>query len=182
MHFGGGAVSAIQDVGGIDPVRDGLSIFFTMTIYTGYALMLVAAMALANERGHEVTPRQGIIWGIAGFVVVHFAPGFTLAPELPGVARTDVYDRQIWWFATAAATAVALWLIAFGTSRVGWGIAVVLLLAPHVIGAPFPDEFAGPAPTEIGSMFAARAFGVGMVAWVLTGLFAAYFWQRESQR
>ena len=60
-----------------------------------------------------MTARQGIIWGIAGFLVVHFAPGFTLAPEVPGVAAADVYARQVWWFATVAAAAVALWLIAF---------------------------------------------------------------------
>ncbi len=50
-----------------------------------------------------------------------------------------------------------------------------------MIGAPEPDVFTGPVPTEIGALFAARAFGVGMVAWVLLGLFAGFFWQRETQ-
>jgi len=182
VHFGGAAVSAHQDVGGIDLVRDGLSVLFTMLVYTGYALILVAAMALAESRGHEVAGRQGIIWGIAGFFIVHFAPGFTLAPEVPGVAAADVYARQVWWFTTVGTAAIAVWLIAFGRNWVSWGIAAVLLLAPHVIGAPEPDTFTGPVPTEIGALFAARAFGVGLAAWVLVGLFAGYFWQREGQR
>ncbi|MEM9471430.1 MAG: CbtA family protein [Pseudomonadota bacterium] len=182
VHFGGTAVSAAQDVGGIDLVRDGLSVVFTMAIYTGYALLMLAAVAFAEERGHTMTVRHGIIWGIAGFVAVHLAPGFTLAPEVPGVAAADVYARQVWWFATVAAAAVAMWLIAFGKNWVMWAAAVILLAAPHVIGAPEPDTFTGPVPTEIGALFAARALGVGLAAWVLTGLFAGYFWQREGER
>lgn len=180
VHFGStSVVSAHQDVSGFDALRDGLSIAFTMAIYCGYALILVAAMALATERGTVVNARNGIVWGIAGFVAVHLAPGFTLAPEVPGVAAADVYARQIWWFATVAAAAVAMWLIGFGKGWPAWGVAAVLLLAPHIIGAPEPDTFAGPVPTEIGALFASRALGVGLAAWVLVGLFAGYFWNRE---
>lgn len=180
VHFGArAAVTAHQGFLGFDPLRDGLSIAFNIAIYCGYALILVAAMALATHRGEVVTSRKGIIWGIAGFVAVHFAPGFTLAPEVPGNAAADVPARQAWWFATVAGAAVALWLIAFGRNWVAWAAAAMLLLAPHIIGAPEPDQFTGPAPAEIGALFASRAFGVGFAAWVLTGLFAGYFWKRE---
>ena len=182
VHFGGEAVSAIQELGGFQPVRDSLSIIFTMLIYAGYGLVTVSAMALAEQRGTVLSTKQGIIWGIAGFVAVHFAPGFTLAPEVPGVAAADVYARQIWWFATVASAGAAMWLIAFGSGITAWGIAALLLLAPHVIGAPEPDTFKGPVPTELGALFAARAFGVGMAAWVLLGILSAYFWQKESAR
>lgn len=182
VHFGGQSVSAHQDVGGFEPLRDGLSIVFTIAVYCGYALILVAAMALATQRGAVVTARQGIVWGIAGFFVVHFAPGFTLAPEVPGVAAADVYARQVWWFATVACAGVAVWLIAFGRSWFAWGVAAMLLLAPHVVGAPEPEQFTGPVPTELGALFASRAFGVGLAAWVLVGLFAGHFWHREMQQ
>ncbi|WP_029059774.1 CbtA family protein [Stappia stellulata] len=181
VHFGtDSTVSAIQDLGGIDAVRDGLSLFFTMLIYCGYALILVSLMSLAEARGAVISARTGLVWGIAGFVVVHLAPGFTLAPEVPGVAAADVYERQIWWFSTVAASGIALWLIAFVNNWISYGIAAILLLAPHVIGAPEPDVFTGPVPTEIGALFAARAFGVGMVAWALVGCFAGYFWTQQS--
>lgn len=181
VHFGGPAVSAHQNVGGFDAVRDGLSIIFTMLIYSGYALILIAAMAAAEARGTKINARNGIIWGLAGFVVVHLAPGFTLAPEVPGVAAADVEMRQVWWFATVITAGIAVWLIAFVRNWMSWAAAVILLLAPHVIGAPEPDVFTGPVPTEIGALFAARAFGVGMAAWVLLGLFAGHFWGREAQ-
>ncbi len=181
VHFGtGSTVTAHPDLPGFDAVRDGLSIVFTMLIYSGYALMLVAAMALAQTRGAVISARTGLIWGVAGFVIVHFAPGFSLAPEVPGVAAADVTARQVWWFATVIAAAVALWLIAFGKGWIAWAAAVGLLLAPHVWGAPEPDVFAGPVPTEIGALFAARAFGVGLAAWVLLGLLAGHFWSRET--
>ena len=180
VHFGANAVSAHPDLGGFQPTRDIMSIIFTMLVYTGYSLVMVPAMAFAEQRGSAITVRNGIMWGMAGFIAVHFAPGFSLAPEVPGVAAADVYARQVWWFATVVAAAIALWLIAFGSNAFAWGAAVVLLLAPHVIGAPEPDSFTGPVPTEIGALFAARAFGVGMVAWLLVGMFSAYFWQREG--
>lgn len=182
VHFGSDAVSAHPDLPGFDPVRDGLSLVFSMLTYTGYALLLIAAMSIAEERGAHVDGRSGILWGIAGFVAFHFAPGFSLAPEVPGVAAADVTARQIWWFATAGAAAVAMWLIAFGKGWTAWGVAGILLLAPHLIGAPEPDTFAGPVPTEIGALFAARALGVGMAAWVLLGCLAGYFWRAESAR
>lgn len=181
VHFGAKAVaSAHQDVGSLDLLRDGLSIAFSIAVYCGYALILVAAMALASERGETITARKGIIWGIAGFVIVHFAPGFTLAPEVPGVAAADIHARQIWWFATVGSAALAMWLIAFGKHWLTWGVAALLLLAPHIIGAPEPDYFSGPVPTELGALFASRAFGVGLAAWVLVGCFAGFFWNREA--
>ena len=110
-----------------------------MLIYCGYALAVIALMSVAQERGAKITPTNGMIWGVAGFVAAHLAPGFSLAPEVPGVAAADVTLRQMWFFPTVAAAALAMWLLAFYRNAVGIAVAVVLLLAPHVIGAPEPD-------------------------------------------
>lgn len=182
VHFGADPVSAHPDVGGFDPLRDGLSILFNMLTYTGFALVMVAVMSLSETQGHVVSGRVGLLWGIAGFVAFHFAPGLTLAPEVPGVAAADVASRQIWWTATVAAAAIAMWLIAFGRGWTAWGVAIMLLAAPHLIGAPEPASFSGPVPTELGALFAARAFGAGLASWVLLGCFAGYFWHREGER
>lgn len=182
VHFGAAAISAHPELPGFDPARDLLSIVFTMLTYTGYAMMLVALMLLAEERGADVTARSGIIWGVAGFIAAHLAPGFSLAPELPGVAAADVGARQVWWFATVAAAGIAMWLLAFGRNWAMWGVAVILLTAPHLIGAPEPDSFSGPVPTELAALFAARAFGVGLAAWAMLGCCAAYFLDKEQRR
>ena len=169
---------AHPETGGAGPMRDLLSVLFKLLIYCGYALILVPAMAIAGDRGARIDGRTGLIWGIAGFVAVHLAPGFGLAPEVPGVSAADLLARQIWWAVTVAMTAVALWLIAFERGWIAWGAAIVLLLAPHLYGAPVPDTMTGTAPTEIGALFAARALGVGLAAWVMLGGFAGFFWSR----
>jgi len=185
VHFGGAAgqaVSAAQETAGFEPLRDGLSILFNMLTYTGFAFVLVALMSLAERRGHQITLRSGLLWGLAGFVAFHFAPGFSLPPEVPGVAAADVAQRQVWWIATITAAAIAMWLIAFGRNWMAWGAAIVLLLVPHLIGAPEPEVFAGPVPPELAALFATRAFGVAITGWVALGFFATYFWQREGER
>jgi cobalt transporter subunit CbtA len=179
-HFGAEPVSAHQPRGGLDPLRDGLSVIFTMLVYSGYAMLLVALMALAQMRGAVITARAGLIWGIAGFAAVHLAPAFSLPPEVPGVAAADVQARQVWWFATVATAGIAVWLIGFGRSPLAWAAAGCLLLAPHLVGAPEPAAFSGPVPPEIAALFAARALGVGLLAWLLLGSLAGHFWSREG--
>lgn len=183
VHFGAATGTSAHELlaaQGMDIQRDGLSVLFTALIYVGYGLLLVAGMSMASERGAEISARSGIIWGIAGWVAVQFAPAFGLPPELPGSAAADVGIRQIWWFGTVAATAVALWLIAFGRGWAMWGVGVILLLAPHVIGAPHPGDFSGPVPPELAGEFASRALGVGLAAWAILGSLAGHFWSRET--
>lgn len=172
------AHTTAPDTGGIDPMRDGLSVLFSILVYAGYALLLVGAIALAENRGHLVTARDGLIWGLAGFIVVQLAPAFGLAPELPGMAAADIIQREIWWLATVLLTAGAMWMIAFGQNWGVWGLAIVMAALPHIIGAPHPAELTGPTPPEMAAQFAGRALGVGLVAWVLLGLFTASLWTR----
>lgn len=160
--------------------RNLLTAVFSMLIYAGYGLVMVALMSAAEGQGAAINARTGIVWGLAGFIAVHLAPGFGLAPEVPGSSAADVADRQIWWYGTVAATMIGLWLIAFGKNAVLWAVAAALILAPHVIGAPHPDTMTGPAPTEIGGLFAARSFGVGIAAWAMLGCLAGYFWSNAE--
>ncbi len=178
-HFGETATAAHPPAGELELTRDLLSVIFSALIYVGYALILGAGMALAEERGAVIAPRTGLIWGVAGFVAFQMAPAFGLAPELPGMNAADVTARQIWWFATVFATAGALWLIAFGQNWTMWGVAVILLAAPHVIGAPMPDTLTGPAPPELGAEFASRVLGTGLAVWVCLGALLATIWNSK---
>lgn len=182
QHFGGtgAGTPAHVDWPGFDVQRDGLSLLFTALIYTGYAFLLTADIAFASEQGHAITPRSGLIWGVAGFIAVQLAPALGLPPELPGAGAADVDVRQVWWFGTVAATAIGLWLVAFGKSPISWAIAIIALAVPHVMGAPEPDTLVGPVPPEITAHFAARALGTGLAAWALLGLLAGHFWNSES--
>jgi len=99
---------------------------------------------------------------------------------VPGMASADVTSRQIWWFATVAMTGGGLWLMAFHQGLKIYGLAAVLLLLPHTVGAPRPDELAGPVPPEIASLFAARAFGIGLLIWAWLGALTAHFMAAEE--
>jgi cobalt transporter subunit CbtA len=144
----------------------------------GFALVLLSAMVLA---GAEITPRSGLLWGVAGFVATGLAPSLGLSPELPGAAAADLIGRQYWWMGTAAATAAALWLALRVSSPIAIGAAVVLALLPHVIGAPQADGFASAAPAELSAEFAAASLVVQAVLWSLSGAVAGYVWQRSER-
>ncbi len=156
--------------GGIDLKRDALTVLFSILIYAGYGLLGLAVLLIALGRGQNLRPRDGMLWGLAGFLAVQFLPALGLAPELPGMSAADLGQRQLWWGATVLASGLGLWLIAFGTSWRAWAPAIALIAAPHVIGAPAVHVFEGPAPPELASEFASRALGVGLVGWVVLGL------------
>jgi cobalt transporter subunit CbtA len=180
VHFGAEGSLAEGSEEALDVMRTFWSFVFTSLMYTGYALIMVALMAYANQRGIAVTVRQGLLWGLAGFITIRLAPSMGLPPEVPGVAAAELGIRQAWWFFTVGATGIALALIAFGRDWKAWGGAIVLLALPHIIGAPHPVMFKGTAPPELGGLFVGRSMGVGLAAWVLLGLFCAYFWQQKN--
>lgn len=159
--------------------RNALTVLFTGLIYAGYGLLLVAGFALAEHFGRKIKAEDGILWGIAGFVTLQFAPAMGLAPELPGTIAADLGARQIWWWGTVLATGTGIALLAYGRGFVAWVIAGALLAAPHVIGAPHLGEYFGSAPPEVGAEFAARVLGVGFVVWTVLGWLAGRFWTHE---
>lgn len=182
VHGAVPAPGTAPDLGPFDWQRNGLTVLFNMLVHAGYGLMLTALMVLAQGRGAPISARHGLIWGAAGFVVLQLAPAFGLAPEVPGVAAADIAARAAWWLATTLATGLALWLIAFGRGWAAWAPAILLALAPHLIGAPQPDAYAGTVPPELSAEFAGRALGAGLMAWLVLGALCGWMWQREAER
>ena len=186
VHFVAGGSTANIFWDGFNTSRDTLSILFSIAIYCGYGLLLVAAQGLTQgltpaknpASNNQTIMRQGAIWGLAGFFAFHFAPSIGLAPELPGNASAALETRQIWWFATALATAFALWLCAFGGRSWHSALGIALILAPHIIGAPHSHDFHGTAPPELAALFATRSLGVGCIAWLILGTTSHYFYHR----
>jgi cobalt transporter subunit CbtA len=164
---------------GEDPspfTRNAFTVLFSGVVYAAYALMLVAGFGLAAVYGKTITARDGLLWGIAGFAAFQLAPAMGLSPELPGTMAADLGARQVWWWGTALATATALGLIGYGRGVLPLAAAAVLLVAPHVIGAPVLDGFSGVAPPEVASGFSARVLGVGLAVWAVLGWTAGWVW------
>lgn len=55
---------------------------------------------------------------------------------LPGSDAAPLYDRQLWWVATASCSAAGVWLAVFARSPILRVLGLVLLFAPHVVGTP----------------------------------------------
>lgn len=163
-----------------DLSRNALTVLFSGLVYVAYALILVAGFALADHFGKRVTAREGLLWGIAGFATFQLMPAMGLAPELPGTIAAELHLRQIWWWGTVLATATGLGLIGYGRGVVTMAVALALLAAPHVIGAPQAEQYWGVAPPELAANFAARVLGVGLVVWAAMGWIAGHFWSVKT--
>lgn len=133
----------------------------------GFAFVLAAVSVLS---GIEITARNGVIWGLGGFVALQLAPAFGLPPELPGMPAADLVARQVWWVGTAVATGAGMLAIAKLRNWTGIVIAAVLILAPHVIGAPqLVGEHASAVPASLATQFAAATLATGALFWLIVG-------------
>lgn len=160
--------------------RYALTFFTNFIVFVGWGLIMVAGFAAVEHFGHVVTLKNGLLWGIGGFVAVHMAPALGLPPELPGTPASDLELRQFWWLTTVIATTLALGLFAFGEGILYIVIGLALLIAPHLIGAPHLDGYAGLAPPELSGEYVARSLAVSMAIWASLGLAAGYFWNRDA--
>jgi cobalt transporter subunit CbtA len=133
---------------------------------TGFALLLVAAAELA---GGLTTWRDGIFWGLAGFAVFTLAPSLSLPPELPAMPVGPLGLRQVWWIATVVLTAGGLALIAFGRRFPLVVVAAVMLVVPHVVGAPVADGVESVVPESLARQFVVAVVVTSLIFWIVLG-------------
>jgi cobalt transporter subunit CbtA len=146
----------------------------------GFALLLAAGIAL---RGTEVTWREGLLWGLAGFVTFVVAPGLGLPPDIPGNEAGPLLERQLWWAATAAATGGGLALLAFTRRPLYAVLGAAVILLPHLYGAPLPAADAAAAtPAELAHRFAVAVTLASFVFWAALGAATGYFYRLFAPR
>jgi cobalt transporter subunit CbtA len=159
---------------------DGLERFAYTTLANivgaiGLALLLVALSEIA---GGIADWRQGVFWGLGGFAAFTLAPSLSLPPELPAMPAADLLARQIWWSATVVLTAGGLALLVFRPALWATVLGVVLIVAPHAVGAPHPASFETPVPHEVAQRFVTNVVVSSFVFWLLLGGFAGFFRSR----
>ncbi|MEZ5804504.1 MAG: CbtA family protein [Rhizobiaceae bacterium] len=144
----------------------------------GFGLVLVVASEFA---GGIANWRQGMFWGLAGFTVFTLAPSLGLNPELPAMPAADLLARQVWWIGTAAATALALYLIFLRKTPALAALGVVILVLPHIIGAPQPEDHTTPVPENLHHSFIVASTLTNLVFWVILGAAVAVVRARFAQ-
>lgn len=145
----------------------------------GFAALLLAGMLAA---GDSIDQRRALIWGACGFLAFGLAPGMGLAPELPGAASAALQERQLWWIGTAIATAIGLFL--FLRHEAPWLklLAVVVILLPHVVGAPHAPTPESKVPAELAAHFTSLSLGIQAALWLVTAFAVGTLWPWLSRR
>ncbi|PWB33874.1 cobalt transporter [Pseudomonas sp. SDI] len=147
-----------------------------LVVAVGFALILAALYTL-RAPGRAAS---GALWGLAGFAVFCLAPTLGLPPELPGTAAAELAQRQAWWAGTAAGTAVGLALIVFARNWLLKALGGVLLVLPHVIGAPQPEVHASLAPQALETQFKVASLLTNAAFWLALGLISAWLYRRQQ--
>ncbi len=140
----------------------------------GFALLIAAGMGFSGHSGW----RRGLYWGLAGYAVFFVAPTLGLHPDVPGTTAAALVERQLWWISTVAASAAGLALLVFGRSLLLRGVAVILLLMPHLFGAPLPEHAGSLVPQQLSDDFVLATTVVNAIFWISLGLFCGRFLQR----
>ncbi|MBL4807605.1 MAG: CbtA family protein, partial [Rhodobacteraceae bacterium] len=92
----------------------------------------------------------------------------------------DLAARQYWQIFAILATLAGLVGIGFGKNWLAWGVGILLIATPHILGAPHPTEFGGVVPPELSAHFASLSLSVGAIGWSFLGLFAGYLWAKQT--
>ncbi len=150
-----------------------------VVIALGFALLLGAAVAL---RGITLNWRSGLLWGLAGYAVFFVAPSLGLHPELPGTEAANLQWRQVWWVATVICTASGLALIFLNQRHMLSALGVILIVAPHLVGAPQPDLHSALAPENLIQAFVIATIISNAVFWLLLGGLYGFFSQKLTHR
>ena len=142
----------------------------------GFALLVVSALVIRGSSGGF---RIGVLWGIGGFAAFILAPAVGLPPELPGMMKAELIGRQFWWLGTAIVTATGLWILVFYKNPSLYILAFILLLAPHILGAPIQHSIQSSIiPAELAAKFTTVSIGVNFIFWLMLGGLSAHFFKK----
>ena len=155
--------------------RTAFTLLANVLTAVGFGFLLNAALTLY---GRAITFKKGVVWGVAGFSVFALAPGIGMPPELPGMQAAGLFERKAWYFGTIFATGAGLAMIVFIGRSVFWALGTILIIVPHVIGAPHPAEMGGSTPPELAAMFVTASLLTTAVLWIVLGGVSGYLHQR----
>lgn len=145
-----------------------------IAVAIGFSLLLSAAFSLRQG----INWRKGLLWGLAGYAVFFVLPSLGLPPEIPGTVAADLADRQAWWLLTVLCSALGLGLLLL-QHRWAWKIGgAVLLIIPHLLGAPHPEVAGGNAPQALENAFITATAIINGIFWLVLGGLTAFTFKK----
>ena len=158
-----------------DPTRFSGTLMANVLTGVGFGLLLVAGYAMAGVR---IDLWRGLLWGLGGFLAVALLPAISLPPEPPGAPGVPLAAARTWWLTTMALGAAALLMLAYARPWPFKVLAVALLVAPHIYGAPQPAGAMDPALAEMAGDFAAASLTSTAVFWSVLGAVSGALYPR----
>ncbi|MFK5915204.1 MAG: CbtA family protein [Woeseiaceae bacterium] len=155
-----------------------LSLLSNIFAAIGFALITVAAITFSNQAGWK----KGLLWGAAGFIVFYIAPSLGLPPKLPGTSGAPLLHQQLWWGATVSATAAGIAMLVFSSKLSFKGVGLLLLIIPHLVGAPVPEQFISSAPDSLLQQFVIASGLTNAFFWLILGTLSGYFLYKLDDR
>ncbi len=135
------------------------------SLATGWSFLLCSVLLFVQR----INLKTGVLLGVLGYLTFFVAPSLGLSPELPGTEAASLDRRQAWWVFTVLATGGAFCLLFFSKNYFAKSFAVLLLILPHVIGAPHPEVHGGTAPDAMLKAFILATFITNGVFWLILG-------------
>ena len=155
-----------------------LTLAANVLLGVGFGLFLAGAYLF---HGGRVGLLRGFLWGLGGFAVFQLAPALGLPPALPGSPEAEVTARQVWWVGTVTASAVGLALVVLSRRNLLRGVGVVVILLPHLIGAPHLEPgVTTPLPPELISRFILASLATTGLFWVFLGGLSGWLHSRQG--
>lgn len=158
--------------------RSGSTLVANILIAIAFSLLLMAAFSL---RPGLQWP-EGLLWGLGGYAAFFALPALGLPPEVPGSFTADLVSQQAWWLLTALFSGVGLALIALQRPWAWKILGALLVIAPHLLGAPQPEVHGGMAPATLADAFIWRVALVNAVFWILLGGLGAWIFLKMTGR
>jgi cobalt transporter subunit CbtA len=132
------------------------TLFANILVGVAFSILLISIMALHNLKSSKppLNWKTGALWGLGLMLSIFAAPSLLgIHPEIPGTVAAQLEHRQIWWVASSIATAAGLLIIYYGANAFKLG-GVVLIVLPHLMGAPKMDSlsFANSDPVAVAAL------------------------------
>jgi len=155
--------------------RIAFTVLANLVVGVAVSLMLLGFMVL---KGDPIDARRGLLWGLGGFIAASLLPSLGLPPELPGTPAAEILSRQVWWVATAIASAGGIGLLVFGRQWWRMALGLVVIVVPHVIGAPAPPSDEVSYPGALAGEFVVASMVVSALLWSMAGAASGWLHQR----
>jgi cobalt transporter subunit CbtA len=162
--------------------RAGFTILADLLVGVGFALVFTGVAAVVERlRGRPVGLALALLLGLAGWLCFALAPAVGLPPELPGTPAGPLGARQLWWVASAIATAAGLACAWAGPSHPIRLLGIALILLPHAIGAPVAEHGESAVPAALARDFVLASLASSLLFWLALSALSGFFWRRGQE-